>query len=72
MKSKNGLENLEEFLWFEEPNKLARKKNQGLIKQAEKLKSREMKDEGWKTNDEIWKMKDEGWKTKEECWKMKD
>ena len=32
MKSKNGLENLEEFLWFEEPNKLARKKNQGLTK----------------------------------------
>ena len=34
-------------------------------KQAEKLESREMKDEGWNMNDESWKMKDE-------CWKMKD
>ena len=42
------------------------------VKLAEKLKSREMKDEGWKMNDESWKMKDEGWKMKEECWKMKD
>ena len=43
-----------------------------LEKQAEKFKSREMKDEGWKMNDECWKMKDEGWKMKDECWKMKD
>ena len=34
-------------------------------KQAEKLKSPEMKDE-------VWKMNDEGWTMKEECWKMKD
>ena len=33
--------------------------NQDEIKQAEKLKSREMKDEGWKMNDESWTMKDE-------------
>ena len=42
------------------------------IKEAEKLKSREMKDEGWRLKDEWWKLKDEGWKIKEECWKMKD
>ena len=35
-------------------------------KQAEKLKSREMKDEGWKMKDEGWKMKDERWKIKDE------
>ena len=31
------------------------------IKQAEKLKSREMK-EGWMKNDECWRMNDEGWR----------
>ena len=41
-----------------------------LKQQAEKLKSRKMKDEGLKMNDESWKV--EGWKMKEECWKMKD
>ena len=37
------------------------------MKQAEKLKSREMK-EGWMKNDEGWKMNDEGWKMKDEGW----
>ena len=31
-------------------------------KQAEKLKSFEMKDEGWRMKDEGWRMKDEGLK----------
>ena len=30
-----------------------------VLEQAEKLKSREMKYEGWKMNDESWNMKDE-------------
>ena len=43
------------------------------FKQAEKLKSREMKDEGWKMNDECWKMKDEGvgrWRMNVERWRI--
>ena len=32
-----------------------------LEKQAEKLKSRKMK-EGWMKNDECWRMNDEGWR----------
>ena len=39
-------------------------------KQAEKLKSREMK-EGWMKNDEVW-MKDEWRMMKDEGWMMKD
>ena len=38
------------------------------MKQAEKLKSREMKDEGWKLNDESWKMKVERWRLKNEVY----
>ena len=33
---------------------------QGVPKQAEKLKSRKMK-EGWMKNDECWRLNDEGW-----------
>ena len=35
-------------------------------KEAGKLKSREMKDEGWTINDEQWRMKDERWWMKDE------
>jgi len=38
-----------------------------VIKQAEKLKSREMK-EGWMKNDEGWMKNDEGWKMNDEGW----
>ena len=38
-------------------------------KQAEKLKSREMK-EGWMRNDEEWMKIDEGWRLKVEWWRM--
>ena len=43
-------------------------------KQAEKLKSREMKEgcikngEGWMKNDKVWMKNDEGWKMKDEGW----
>ena len=37
------------------------------IKQAEKLKSREMK-EGWMKNDEGWMKNYEGWKMNDEEW----
>ena len=36
-------------------------------KQAEKLKSREMK-EGWMKNDKAWMKNDEGWKMNDEGW----
>ena len=45
-----------------------------MFKQAEKLKSCEMKEglmkngEGWKKNDEGWMKKDEGWMMKDEGW----
>ena len=38
-----------------------------ILKQAEKLKSREMK-EGWMKNDEGWMKNDEGWKMNDEGW----
>ena len=38
-----------------------------IFKQAEKLKSREMK-EGWMKNDKGWLKNDEGWKMKDEGW----
>ena len=40
-------------------------------KQAEKLKSREMK-EGWMKNDEGWIKNDAGWMMDDEGWVMKD
>ena len=40
-------------------------------KQAEKLKSREMK-EGWMKNDEGWMKNDEWWMMNEEKWRMSD
>ena len=49
-----------------------------ILQQAEKLKSREMKegwmknDDGWMKNDEWRMMKDEGWMMKDEGWMMKD
>ena len=48
------------------------------IKQAEKLKSRKMKegwmknDEGWMKNDKVWMKNDEGWKKNDEGWKKND
>ena len=42
--------------------------NQLIIQQAEKLKSREMK-EGWMKNDEWW-MKDEDWMMKDDDFKL--
>ena len=36
-------------------------------KQAEKLKSREMK-EGWMKNDDGWMKNDEGWRLNDEGW----
>ena len=41
------------------------------IKQAEKLKSREMK-EGWMKSDEGWMKSDEGWMKNDEWWRMND
>ena len=43
------------------------------MEQAEKLKSREMK-EGWMKNDECWRLNDEGWwfLAVEGFWFMKD
>ena len=38
-----------------------------IYKQAEKLKSREMK-EGWMNNDEYWMNNDEGWMVNDEGW----
>ena len=38
-----------------------------VIKQAEKLKSREIK-EGWMKNDEVWIKNDEGWMQNDEWW----
>ena len=37
------------------------------LKQAEKFKSREMK-EGWMKNDEGWMKSDEGWMMNDEGW----
>ena len=39
-------------------------------KQAEKLKSREMKDKWWKMKDEWLMMKDERWRMKDEGWRF--
>ena len=39
------------------------------LQQAEKLKSREMK-EGWMKNDEGWMKNDEGWMKNDEWWRM--
>ena len=41
------------------------------IEQAEKLKSCEMEDEGWKMNDESWKMKVESWRKNVKRWRIK-
>ena len=41
------------------------------LRQAEKLKSRKMK-EGWMKSDEGWMKNDEGWMKKDEGWIMND
>ena len=43
--------------------------NEMLLQQAERLKSREMK-EGWMKNDEWRMMKDEEWMMKDEVWRF--
>ena len=40
------------------------------IKQAEKLKSRKMKDERWKMKEERWMLKVEGWTLNIEGWRL--